>query len=167
MNIEQEILNWDGKSSSDIGEIYNRHRNDDLLPKTLVELSQKPELQKGTTWLLKCHLENGKSMELKDTAALFRLAPKLKHWEEKLHFLQCLPYMTIGKAEKNIIEIFLRKCITDANKFVRAWAYNGLYELAREYPEYKPEVEQFFEMAMKDESASVKARIRNIMKAGF
>ena len=167
MHIEQEILNWDGKSSSDISEVYKRHCNDALLAITLIELSHKTELQKGTTWILKCYFENGKKMAPKEVAALLGLVPELKHWEAKLHILQCLPYITIGKTEKETLEVFLRKCLTDVNKFVRAWAYNGLYELACQYPEYKAEVAQIFEMAMRDEAASVKARIRKIMKAGF
>ena len=63
--------------------------------------------------------------------------------------------------------MFLRNCLVDNNKFVRAWAYNGFYELAVQYPEYEKETKQFFEMAMRDEAPSVKSRIRNIMKKGF
>jgi len=62
------------------------------------------------------------------------------------------------------VEIFLRVCLLDNNKFVRAWAYKGFYELAVQYPK---ETRQFFEMAMRDEAPSVKSRIRNIMKKGF
>ncbi len=167
MSIEHEILNWDGKSSSDIGEVYNRYCNDDILPKTLVELSYKTEFQKGATWMLKHYLENGNEMKSNEISALVRLAPFLEHWESKLHFLQCLPYLVIGKSQQRTTELFLRKCITDDKKFVRAWAYNGFYELARQYPEYKPEVLKFFDMAMRDEVASVKARIRQILKKGF
>jgi hypothetical protein len=60
--------------------------------------------------------------------------------------------------------LFLRTCLADENKFVRAWAYNGFYLLSQQYPEYQQETEQFFAMAMRDEAASVKARIRNILK---
>ncbi len=61
----------------------------------------------------------------------------------------------------------MRKCLEDDNKFVRAWAYNGFYELAKQYPEYRTEAGQLFEMALRDEAASVKARVRNVMKQGF
>lgn len=63
--------------------------------------------------------------------------------------------------------MFLRNCLISDNKFVRAWAYNGFYELALQYPAYKTEVKKFLDMAMKDEAASVKARVRNILKRGF
>jgi hypothetical protein len=75
--------------------------------------------------------------------------------------------MPISKNEIKTVEAFLRVSLTDSNKFIRAWAYNGFYEMAIQYPEYKNETKQFFEMAMRDEAASVKARIRNIIKKDF
>ncbi len=57
--------------------------------------------------------------------------------------------------------------LTDHNKFVRAWSYNGFFELSRQHSEYLDETKQFFQMTMRDEAPSVKARIRNIMKTGF
>ena len=57
--------------------------------------------------------------------------------------------------------------MVENNKLVRAWAYNGFYEISRQYPEYKEETKKLFAMAMKDEAPSVKARIRNIMRTGF
>jgi len=90
-----------------------------------------------------------------------------EHWEAKLHILQSLPYLPIAERNRKAVEAFLRLTLTDANKFVRAWSYNGFYELARQHPKYQAETEQFFQMAMRDEAASVKARIRNIMKKGL
>ena len=65
------------------------------------------------------------------------------------------------------MEIYERHGLTDQNKFVRAWSYNGLYELATSFPSLRKEAERFFDMALADEAASVKARVRNIMKKGF
>ncbi len=75
--------------------------------------------------------------------------------------------MEITNTEKKELEFFLRKCLTDENKFVRAWAYNGFYELSMPHSDYIAQTKQFLEMAMRDEAPSVKARIRNIMKKGF
>lgn len=167
MCMEQEIANWDGKSASDIGEIYLRYQDEPFLTASLVELSQKPGLQKGTTWLLKRHFENGKAVSTTEVSAMFKLMSKINHWEAKLHILQCLPYISIRNSEKKIVEGFLRKGITDANKLVRAWAYSGFYELANQYDEYKLEARQLLDMAMKDEAASVRARGRKILKEDF
>ena len=81
--------------------------------------------------------------------------------------LQCIPFMPIAKKNINVVYNFLRWTLTDQNKFVRAWSYNGFYELSKQHPEYLDETKQYFEMAMRDEAPSVKARIRNILKKGF
>ncbi len=167
MNIENDIANWDGKSSTDIERIYQRYSDKSFFISTLIDLLKQQELQKGASWLLKKHLESGSTLETNDIALIYKLLPKLIHWETKLHILQSMPYMPVGKAQKKKVEAFLRDCLTDDNKFVRAWIYNGFYELSCQYSEYKEETKQFLEMAMKDEAASVKARIRNIMKRGF
>mgnify|MGYP000445183146 CR=1 FL=1 len=167
MRIEVEILDWDGKSSSDIDEIYNRYSNEGSFASNLIELARRPGLQIGATWLIKRHLDGNHKLKANEVAAIYKLLPKLAHWEAKLHILQCIPNMPIGEAEKKNVEAFLRHCLTDSNKFVRAWTYNGFYEISLQYPEYKKETKLFFEMAMRDEAPSVKARIRNILKKGF
>lgn len=167
MSLHQELTNWDGKSANDIGEIYERHASDKTLLQSLIDLLNQEATQKGATWLIKHSLENNKQIDQNQTKALFSNLDKLKEWESKLHLLQILAYLTIDKPDKKKVEHFLRICLTDTNKFIRAWAYNGFYELAKQYPEYKEETKQFFEMAMKDEAPSVKSRIRNIMKQGF
>lgn len=167
MSIEQDIKNWDGKSSSDIAALYVRYGNTDHFVKNIVEISSVADLENGATWLLKRHLESGQIIEECQVSKIFELLPNLKHWESKLHILQCIPYISIANTKKKEIEFFLRKCLNDENKFVRAWAYNGFYELSLQYPEYIAETKQFFEMAMRDEAPSVKARIRNIIKNDF
>lgn len=167
MSLEQAMTNWDGKSSNDIDSIFSCHSNNDYFISEIIYFSQQEALQKAATWLLKRHLEDGRKIEGNEIARIYKLLPKLAHWEAKLHILQCISFMPIAKAEKKEVEIFLRKCLIDSNKFVRAWAYNGFYEISIQYPEYKKETKQFFEMAMRDEAPSVKARVRNIVKKGF
>ena len=167
MSFKQEIASWDGKSASDIGAIYSRYSDDDTFVPKLIEFSLQTDLQKGATWLLKRYLENNRKLTASEIAALFKRLPELEQWEAKLHMLQCIPYMPIQESEKKNVEAFLRRCLVENNKLVRTWAYNGFYEISRQYPEYKEETKKFFEMAMKDEAPSVKARIRNIMRAGF
>lgn len=166
MSIKNEILAWNGKSVDDIMAIYGRyHQQSDFINELVSYLSQA-ELQKGVTWLLKKHLESDGYIEPKEVKKVYSLLSKLEHWESKLHVLQGIPFMPISKTEKKKVEQFLRECLIDNNKFVRAWAYNGFNELSIQYNEYRQETEQFFEMAMRDEAPSVKSRIRNIMKQG-
>ncbi len=167
MSIEHELKIWDGKSSSDIGVIYNRYSEEANFVASLIELSRYEEFEKGATWLLKHHLENKHKLNIDEVTAIYKISLSFHAWEAKLHILQSICYMPIGEAEKNCVELFLRNCLIDTKKFVRAWAYNGFYEISLQYPEYKEEAKNLFEMAMRTETPSVKARIRNIMKKGF
>jgi len=167
MTIQSDISKWDGKSASDITEIYERHYADDSFISIIVNSISDLHLQKGGTWLLKHYLENDHKISPSETSDLFNQLTSLEHWESKLHILQSLPFLTIPKSDIKKIEHFLRKSLMETNKFIRAWSYNGFYELAMQYPEYKEETKQFFEMAMKDEAPSVISRIRNIIKKGF
>jgi len=164
MIIKSEIERWDGKSASDIGDIYTRHCHESSFVSEIITFIGVDKLQKGATWLLKRYLENEKELSKSEVISIYKNLEVIDHWESKLHILQSLPFMPIGNRQKNKVEAFLRKCLVDNNKFVRAWAYNGFYALAVQYPEYKKETKQFFEMAMRDEAPSVKSRIRNIMK---
>ena len=164
MSIKNEIAKWDGKSSSDIKAIYGNYCNNQDFISTLIKCITEIALQNGATWLLKHHLENNSGQSDKEINKIFKLLPKLDHWEAKLHILQCLPYLTIHTKEKKGVETFLRKNLVDKNKFVRAWTYNGFYQLSLQHPEYHEETQQFLAMAMRDEAPSVKARIRNILK---
>ncbi len=167
MSLEQEIACWDGKSVNGLEAIYSRYRDSDCFIKDVIELLQNETEQQGASWLLKRHLENGNKIEADEIAVIYRHLIELAHWEAKLHILQCIQFMKIAETETKQVELFLRGCLAETNKFIRAWAYNGFYEISVQYPEYKKETEQFFEMAMRDEALSVKARIRNIMKEGF
>ena len=167
MSVKTEIEQWDGKSANAIGMIYERHHHDPSFISETIALIANASLQKGATWLLKRYLENKNKIADDQVSKIYEKLGALEQWESRLHILQCLPFMPITKPEKRKVELFLRSCLADNNKFVRAWAYNGFYELAVRYPEHEKETRQFFEMAMRDEAPSVKSRIRNIMKKGF
>ncbi len=167
MTIKQEIAAWNGKSADDIRVVYLAYREQPDFADSIINLIEDERFQKGATWLLKAWLEFGNRLEISQISKIYGLLYKLKHWEAKLHLLQCISFMPIETTDINSIDTFLRATISDTNKFVRAWTYNGFYELAKQHPEYKEEVKIFFEMAMRDEAPSVKARIRIIMKKGF
>lgn len=167
LRIEQEIAAWDGKSADDIRAIYEAYHEQPDFADTIIKLTQSTSHQNGSTWLLKAWLEAGNELGAEQIQALYALLPLLEHWEARLHLLQCIPHVPIPEDRRRDVDAFLRQTRTDSNKFVRAWSYNGLYELATQFPQYADEVEQLFVVAMQDEAASVKARIRNIAKKGF
>ena len=167
MSLKQEILEWDGKSIDDIKKIFEAFKAHANFIDSITVLILERDSQNGATWLLKAWLESGNKLNQKQIDVIYNALKCLQHWVAKLHVLQCIPYLPIVKSERKSVELFLRITLTDPNKFVRAWSYNGFYELASQHSEYIDETKRFFEMAMVDEAASVKARIRNIMKKGF
>ncbi|WP_127559308.1 hypothetical protein [Saccharospirillum alexandrii] len=167
MGIEHKVESWDGKSAADIRAIYDAHSADIHFADTLIVLAFTDACEKGATWLLKAWLEAGHALNPDQISTVYASLHQLSHWEAKLHVLQCLPFLSINDAQKASVYDFLRLTLTDHNKFVRAWSYNGFYELSRQHSEYLHETRQYFDMAMRDEAPSVKARIRNIVKKGF
>lgn len=163
-NLIKEIQAWDGKSSDYISEIYYRHYQETFFAVELTASIKVSDLQKGATWLLKKYLEEKGKLTSREITEIYTMLPELNHWEAKLHILQCISYMPIKAAFKKKVEKFLRECLLDHNKFLRAWSYNGLYELASQHQEYRDEVKALLEKALEDESASVKARVRKAMK---
>lgn len=167
MDIKHRIATWDGQSVADIKAVYDAHCRDAHFADTIIALAATDACEKGATWLLKAWLEAGHRLQPDQTSTVFASLHQLSHWEAKLHVLQCLPFLSITDLQKTPVYHFLRLTLTDHNKFVRAWSYNGLYELSRQHSEYLHETRQYFDMAMRDEAPSVKARIRNILKKGF
>jgi len=167
MSIEKELAAWDGKSTVALKSIFNSHSMKPDFADNIVALSFSPATETGATWLLKAWLEAGNTLNKTHVTKIYQSLSQLEHWEAKLHVLQNIPYMPIAKADRKNVYHFLRYTLADQNKFVRAWSYNGLFELSRQHSSYLAETKQYFEMAMRDEAPSVKARIRNILKNGF
>lgn len=167
MKLQQEIENWDGKSVEALQAIFDCHGLEEGFGAALVPLLKQPDLQRGASWLLKQYLEEAGVLSSTEVKRVFQSLADLIEWETQLHLLQSLPYLTIGKRHVKQVETFLRRCLASKNKFVRAWSYNGFYELSLQHPQFQAEVDQLLEQALKDEAASVKARVRNIMKQRF
>ena len=118
----------------------------------LAECLEDEGAQRGATWLLKHYLEQQpRSVDAATIESVYSRLEELVHWEAKLHVLQCIPYMPVPAAQAQAVETFVRSCLRDQAKFVRAWAYNGFCELARLRPGLRGEAMRLFERAL-DES---------------
>ncbi len=165
MTLLEEIASWDGKSATALQSTYERHSDDEDFVATVLEHIADVELQRAATWLLKRHLEAGNSLSPGDSRAILGVLSDQEHWESRLHLLQCLPYLDIPEDQSTGLEQFLDSCLESDNKFLRAWAYNGFNELALRLPSYRDEVNLMLARASESEAASVRARIRNILKS--
>lgn len=162
--LSEEIASWDGKSAAVLQSTYERHSADEGFVTTILAHLSDVELQRAATWLLKRYLEAGNSLSVAGCRVVFGRLSVQQHWESKLHILQCLPYLDISEHDIVALEHFLDACLESERKFVRAWAYNGFNELALRFPRYRDEVDRMLARAGETESASVRARIRNMRK---
>jgi hypothetical protein len=165
--LKKELQDWDGKSFALLNMTYESHHRNEGFLANLIELLQFEAVQVQTTWLIKKYLESTNAVDSCESSLIWQCLPLIIKWEARLHLLQCFSFLSFTIAEKDLIEGFLRTNLGSNNKFVRAWAYSGFYQLAKQFPEYQGELSQLIENAMLGESASVKARIRNVQKLGF
>ena len=162
--LSEEIASWDGKSAAVLQSTYERHGAEEGFVATILAHLSGVEFQRAATWLLKKHLEVGNPLSVAGCRAVFGRLSVQEHWESKLHILQCLPYLDIPEDDIVGLERFLDACLDSERKFVRAWAYNGFNELALRFPRYREKVDGMLARAAESESASVRARIRNMRK---
>jgi hypothetical protein len=169
MNLFSDIATWDKKSVGVIIGIYNRYSAEPEFVEQIVSLTANEKLQSGSTWLLKHYLERHKQPIARHLVeAIYLHLDKLGEWEAKLHVLQCIEYLPVPEIYKKKTELFVLENIDDEVKFVRAWAYSGYYRLAEQYPDLRQRVETLLTDALEnDPAASVKARIRKLLKHGF
>jgi hypothetical protein len=165
MTLLEEIASWDNKSATALQSTYGRYSDEDNFLATVLEHIADVELQRAATWLLKRHLEAGHSLPLQSSRVVLKALSDQEHWESQLHILQCLRYLIIPEDQTTHLESFLASCLESDNKFLRAWAYNGFNELALRFPRYRDEIDLMLARASQSEAASVRARIRNILKS--
>ncbi len=169
MTLLSELKGWDGKSADYLNSVYDRYsRQPDFLEMLIVWMND-PSLQSGSTWLLKHHFDcDGEPLEQELTIQLYKNLPALEQWDARLHILQIMQHVPAPGRQANAIKIFLNRCLQDENKFVRAWAYSGFWELAQQHSRFRHEVESLLHDGLEKESAaSIKARIRKCLKRGF
>src|ERR1700704_1966197 len=138
MSIREELESFDGKHTDVLERILSRHRRTNSLIEGLVLLvaDQEPNIQTGATWLLKRLAENHVQFKPRHLIALFASLSELTHWLSKLHVCQILQYVAIPDESARNVVWFLERNLWDENRFLRAWSYNGFYELARQHPKY-------------------------------
>lgn len=165
MSLHDDILLWDKKSKQDILVIYAKYSDADDFFEKLLAIAVDIQCSEGATWLIKHALEHGMVLRHDQTTRLCALSEQAMPWQSVLHILQVLPFIVVPVEAKHSIMSFARIHTEHENKFVRAWAYNGLYELANTYPEFRDGLLTVFDAAEETEPPAVKARIRNVRKA--
>jgi len=168
MDIAAEIASFDGKRTNVLEALAERLSPDARLVDTLCALAGDGDanIQSAATWLLKRFQEDGVSFSPDQVSALLELLTRFTSWDAKLHLLQMLPRFNIPEDGSGQLLQVLKGdgYLAAPNNFVRAWSYNGLAELAEGDPTLREEVAALLAAAERDEVASVRARIRNVVK---
>lgn len=167
MSLERDLDAWDGTSSDALQATFDRHQDSPSFLRDLIRHAGSVDREAGATWLIKRWVETSEGIVSAQAEQLLTVIPMLEGWEAKLHILQCLPHVAIPASCRDVVESFTRECLHAENKFVRAWAYGGFYELARHFPQYRDEAESLMERGRAEEPASVRARIRRATARGF
>lgn len=162
--LHEVLKRWDGKRVAYLQNQYTTQVADPAFFNNLVIICfDDPNCENATTWLLKYHVDSGNKLPQTSVDDLLANCTKLTHWEAKLHILQMLPSLEVSFGSMASVENFVRICLKESNKFVRAWAYNGMYELKKYMPELQPEVLFLCQKAMETESPAVKARVNKVI----
>ena len=160
-----QLLNWDGIHTDYLIQIYQQHQQLKSFFTNLVDIClTRPDLQIPASWLIKNHYDNKHSLDHALINKLMKEGRVFEHWEARLHLLQILPKVKLDLEVVPYIEEWVRRGLKEENKFIRAWSYQGLYEVSKYIPELKEEVALLCEDALQIENASVKARVRKVVK---
>jgi hypothetical protein len=164
--LNNKLKLWDGVHIEYLTELYGANSSSlDFLENLVTICVNEQDLQKTATWLIKHHYDNGHTLSEMLTERLLTSCKTVENWEAKLHLLQLLPHFKLTDKSIPIADDFARNCLIDSNKFVRAWAYNGLYELTKYIPEMKTELVFICQRAMETESAAIKSKVKKILLA--
>lgn len=148
----------------ELREVYEKYHSSKDFWKSVSEYLLQTDLQPGATWLCKHHTDQKKQIPAKVFSNLLLEAPKFSNWQSKLHVLQLLPAYSIPKHCLDAVNQLSHDALNADNKFLRAWGYQGVFELTKTKPELLPEAKAMFELALQREAASVRARVRHILK---
>ena len=163
--LSEEIGSWDGKSAAALQSTYECHGAEaDFVARILARVAEV-ESQRAATWLLKRCLEAGNSLSAAECRTLFGVLSDQDHWESQLHILRCLPHLKICE-ERLRRSREVSGCLYRERTEVRqGMAYNGFNELSMRFPRYREEVDGMLARASESEAASVRERIRNILRS--
>jgi len=167
MTVREELQQFDGKRRDALERAVSKQRSEKSLINGLVLLIPEKEskVQIAATWLLKRLAEKKSQFTTQQIATIFDSLTDLAHWEARLHICQMLQHVRIPKGSEKKVAWFLERTLSEENRFLRAWAYNGFYELAKQHPQYCDYAMEQLDRGEAEKSAAVRARIRNIRKA--
>ncbi|WP_299976049.1 hypothetical protein [uncultured Pseudoteredinibacter sp.] len=171
MDILSDLIAWDGKDTDWLEQFYRVNVEDSSFEELIylwpIEMEASDRLYISLSHLLKKHCDSGYIVLAKHNRSILSVLENEPHWQTLLHILQSFKSFELIEEDRASWERILKSALTSENKFVRAWSYYAWVLFAERFPGYKAEVSDYIEMALRDEAASVKARIRQMQKQGL
>lgn len=129
--------------------------------------SGDPILEQNGGVLLKEHLESGGDFTDEEWEIIISSLSQEMHWTCRLNLCHAL-VVNPDPMERDPIAFsaFLHEAINDKNAFLRSWAISAFWALADFDPNYVDEALGYRKQALKEKSASILARMRNLRVDG-
>lgn len=162
--LDRLLEQFDGKHTDILDRVADDFPANPSLLSHLVSMAECADspVQTAATAVLKRYSTAGAVFTSTLVVRLLDLLSTVTHWESRLHLLQMLPALPIPSSHAESLCESLHGSLRDRNKFVRAWAYGGLHRLASLHPAYRTEVATLLEEAGHKETASARARLRQL-----
>lgn len=141
------------------------HRDDYADTLIMLAADATDTVSAAATWLIKHHLEQGRTLSPAQTGKLIENLLAITAWGAQLHVCQSIRFLDIPPNYATTLIAWLRPLRSHQRPFLRAWALDATYEVARQRENAMPEARAAVEAALADPAASVKARARNIARS--
>ena len=162
--LEAQLQHFDGKHVDSLFRVAETLPLEASTIDQLISLADRsdPPTQIAATWLLKHFQSRNISFTPAQVTRLVEQLCRSGPWESRLHLFQVLPKLAIPEACTEQLFHSLVAALSERNKFIRAWVYAALHALASEHRDYAAEVIPLLDQALRDEAASVRARLRQL-----
>ena len=160
--LEFEVESCNSASVKELVSIHERYcAIPDYLTR-LVSLVRSGRSQVEASWLIKRQLETNQTPDSRTCAEVLELLMLDADWQAHLHLLQCMRLLDLSRAPIAALRETVLAKLKSPNKFIRAWAYDGLFRLAQlKHPDAATDLLRISDAAH-NESPAVRARIRKL-----
>lgn len=164
-HLENLLFKWDKKHTDYLKSIYRANIHNPSFIQLLIDLylTNTPS-ELPASWLIKHYCDTGETLTQVQVEQILNNFDALTDWGSRLHILQIIPKIQLTEQLAEQIEPEIRKLLKSDNKFVKAAAYEAYFEIVRLFPEFSDEFKRICENALASESASVKVKIKRILK---
>jgi hypothetical protein len=181
------ISDWDGVSVDLLKRAHQQFVENANYPNLLVAALTQDETRPAGTWLIKHHVESGSDIDAKqlgDTLSMPDVSRAVfSNWQDHLHMLQIMPFLRPQLIELDTKDVAVWSLLVSegqesAQKFVRAWAWQGAFELLQvtlanldealsrqdQADVLREDFAKRVEQALEAEKGAVAARLRKVIK---